>query len=171
MRNADPLPAATRTVQGMGYELVDVSRAARGLLQVTIDRVPGQAYAAASDAVTVEDCQAVTRQLQSAFEVEGVDYRQLEVSSPGLDRPLRRAADYLRFAGCEVALTLHQPMSGRKAFKGLLERAGEGWRLKFCGTDQALDFQLDEVREARLVPVLDFKGRGRGAAGGDGGQE
>jgi ribosome maturation factor RimP len=132
--------------------------------------------------VTVDDCEAVTRQLQYVLEVENVDYHRLEVSSPGLDRPLKRAADYARFAGFEVDLTLKMPLGGRKKFRGTLlarEDAGEGtgegggWRLVFNDgkTDQALDFTLDEVRETRLVPVVDFKGRrGRKASEGDAAQ-
>lgn len=173
------LQAIERTVTGLGYDLVDVERAARGLLRVTIDRVPGQAYpargSAAGDAagaaaldtgefVTVEDCERVTRQLQYALEVDGVDYQRLEVSSPGLDRPLKREADYHRFVGQEVAVTLKLPFQGRKSWRGVLQPQGEGWRLLFEDGkgEQALDFRFDEVREARLVPVVDFKGRGKG---------
>jgi ribosome maturation factor RimP len=154
-------PAAIeRTVTGLGYEVVDIERAARGLLRVTIDRVPGHAYPGApSDFVTVEDCELVTRQLQYVLEVEGVDYARLEVSSPGLDRPLRRAADYERFAGAQVDLALKAPFEGRRHFRGTLVVRDGGWRLMLDGGEQALDFALDEVREARLVPVVDFKGR------------
>ena len=95
-------------------------------------------------------------------------YQRLEVSSPGLDRPLKRPADYTRFAGHEVELTLKEPFNGRKNYRGTLLAADEGWRLALAGdkADQALDFNLDEVRTARLVPVLNFKGRARGVDGG-----
>ena len=151
-----------RTVTGLDYELVDVERSAAGLLRVTIDRVPGRSYPAGeAESVTVEDCERVTRQLQYVLEVEAVAYERLEVSSPGLDRPLKRPADYERFAGHEVNVTLKEAFKGRKHYRGQLVAAGEGWRLMLSGdkAEQALDFQLDEVREARLVPVLDFKGR------------
>jgi ribosome maturation factor RimP len=120
--------------------------------------------------VTVDDCEAVTRQLQYALEVEGVEYARLEVSSPGLDRPLRRAADYERFCGSEVNLALKEPFGGRRHFQGRLGRAvgADGadagtWQITFTEgrTEQVLGFKLDEVREARLVPVVDFKGRRR----------
>lgn len=172
-----------RTVTGLDYELVDVERSAGGLLRVTIDRVPGHAYATGeAESVTVEDCERVTRQLQYVLEVEAIAYQRLEVSSPGLDRPLRRAADYARFAGHEIELTLKEPFNGRKNFRGTLLAADDGWRLALGGdkAEQALDFNLDEVRAARLVPVLDFKGRARkapvaqpaaeGAAAANGGQ-
>lgn len=158
--------AVERTVAGLGYELVECERAAAGLLRVFIDRVPGKAYptdaAARSEFVTVEDCEAVTRQLQYVLEVEGADYRRLEVSSPGLDRPLKKPADYARFAGERIDLTLKLPFEGRKRFQGVLvEGEGAGWSLHFNDgkADQVLGFTLDEVREARLVPVVNFKGR------------
>lgn len=165
--------AVERTVTGLGYELVDVERSAGGLLRVYIDRLPGHAYPTGeSESVTVDDCERVTRQLQYALQVDDVDYARLEVSSPGLDRPLRRPADFERFAGATVELSLKQPLAGRKNFRGRLVAAPPLWRLELeaapgAAAGQALDFALDEVREARLVPVLDFKGRkgraGRGA--------
>lgn len=155
--------AIETTVTGLGYELVDVERAPRGLLRVTIDRVPGKAYPSGDgEFITVEDCEAVTRQLQYALEVDGVAYERLEVSSPGLDRLLSTEAHFERFAGQAVNITLKQPFQGRKSYKGLLGRGdGAGWTLVFDDGkgEQVLGFALDEVREARLVPVLDFKGR------------
>ncbi len=156
--------AAVRgTVEGLRYELVEVERVPRGLLRVTIDRRPGEAYAAPGEAITVDDCEAVTRQLQYVLEVDGVDYARLEVSSPGLDRPLRSEADYERFAGLAVNLTLKEPFQGRKHFQGPLSRGPNGWQITFedgkAKLAQVLSFTLDEVREARLVPVVDFKGR------------
>jgi len=163
--------AIEQTVTGLGYDLVDVERSGRGLLRVDIDRIPGRQYPAGdSEFVTVDDCEQVTRQLQYVLEVEAVAYERLEVSSPGLDRPLRRVADYERFAGLEISVTLKLPFQGRKVWKGVLQRGeGEGWGLVFKdakigkddskATEQVLAFTLDEVREARLVPVVDFKGR------------
>jgi ribosome maturation factor RimP len=154
------------TVEGLRYDLVDVERAPRGLLRVIIDRRAGQPYASLGDAVTVDDCEAVTRQLQYALEVAGIDYARLEVSSPGLDRPLKAEADYVRFAGQPVRLTLKQPLQGRKHFQGVLGRTGTQWQLVIEDgkAEQVLSFALNEVREARLAPVLDFKGRRAGGA-------
>ena len=157
--------AVERTVTGLGYELVDCERSARGLLRVFIDRVAGQAYPTGpSESITVDDCEVVTRQLQYVLEVEACNYERLEVSSPGLDRPLKREADYQRFSGYEIDLTLKLPLAGRKKFRGALHGREGGWRLVFNDgkADQALDFSLDEVREASLVPVIDFKGRRAG---------
>jgi ribosome maturation factor RimP len=163
--------AVERTVTGLGYDLVDAEKSAGGLLRVFIDHLPP-----ANAFITVDDCERVTRQLQHVLEVEGCAYERLEVSSPGLDRPLKKAADYVRFTGEQVELTLKMPFKGRKKYRGELQALGDGWRLVLLGqakekgskavagdqqpeTDQALDFSLDEVREAHLVPVVDFKGR------------
>lgn len=160
--------AVEKTVTGLGYEPVDCERGSQGLLRVLIDRVPGHSYGEAEGAgefVTVEDCEKVTRQLQYVLEVEGCDYKRLEVSSPGLDRPLKKPADYARFCGERVALTLKLAFEGRKRFEGVLQPDGEAWALHFNDgkEDQVLGFTLDEVRETRLVPVVDFKGRARQA--------
>ena len=190
--------AVERTVTGLGFDLVDVERSGGGLLRVTIDRVPGRTYPAGeSEFVLVEDCEAVTRQLQYVLEVENADYSRLEVSSPGLDRPLKKAQDFERFVGEQVEITLKQPFQARKKFAGeLLAGENGGWRVVLpgapisktqakagakAGVEQVLDFTLDDLQEARLVPVLDFKGRRRkaepsaapeaGAQSDDGGQE
>jgi ribosome maturation factor RimP len=160
---ADWRQVVEQTVTGLGYDLVDIERSARGLLRVFIDRQPGRTYAGDdSEFVTVDDCEQVTRQLQYTLEVDGVAYERLEVSSPGLDRPLRRPADYERFAGQEISLTLKLPFQGRKVWKGVLGSGGGGaWSLAVDDgkAPQVLGFALDEVREAHLVPVVDFKGR------------
>ena len=171
-RNAHPvswLETVERTVTALGYDLVDTERSAGGLLRVYLDRVPGRQYdTGTGEFITVDDCEKVTRQLQHVLEVESVAYERLEVSSPGLDRPLKRPADYARFTGERVALTLRMPFQGRKKFQGVLHAAegdaaadGQAWRLVFDEGkgEQVLGFTLGEVRETRLVPVIDFKGR------------
>ena len=177
--------AIETTVRGLGYALVEVERVAGGLLRVTIDHV----YDAAAEErfITVDDCEKVTRQLQYVLDVEGLAYERLEVSSPGLDRPLKSEADFFRFSGERVDITLKEPFQGRKRFRGMLATHGGGWRVvldaptdarakpgsKVAGKKaaplptasetatalQALDFAFDEVRDARLVPTIDFKGR------------
>ena len=121
-------------VVGLGYDLVELERSAGGLLRVTIDLPWVQAAPGAlqdEQFVTVEDCEKVTRQLQFLLEVEAVDYKRLEVSSPGIDRPLRGERDFERFAGAVVDITLKAPMgsasqgqvnANRKKFRGTLER-------------------------------------------------
>jgi ribosome maturation factor RimP len=185
-----------QTVAGLGYDLVEIERSAGGLLRVTIDlpwNGPNSEAAAAGAPepfVTVEDCEKVTRQLQFALEVDGADYKRLEVSSPGIDRPLRNEQDFERFAGEVVDITLKAPMgaaaggqvaANRKKFRGTLERVAaadgsQGWQIVWSDAPepkpgqkiskkrapaplQALGFVLDELREARLAPIVDFKGR------------
>ena len=173
-----------QTVAGFGYDLVGIERSAGGLLRVTID-MPWRGAEEPEQFVNVEDCEKVTRQLQYALEVANADYARLEVSSPGLDRPLKTPEHFARFVGSEVEISLKMPFQGRKKYKGLLQAgdapsagATEGadpaalsaWQLIFKvgegknAVEQALGFTLDEVREAHLVPVVDFKGRGRRAA-------
>jgi len=156
--------AIERAVNAMGYDMVDAERSAGGLLRVTIDRIAGRVYETGDgDSVTVDDCERVSRHLQYALAVDAVDYARLEVSSPGLDRPLRKAADWQRFAGSEVEVTLRAPFQGRKHWRGTLQPRDAGWRLLLprdgSHPTESLDFDLHEVREARLVPHLDFKGR------------
>ena len=168
--------AIAATVAGLGYELVEVERAQRGLLRVYIDRLPERQYAGSDTPggfVTVEDCEQVTRQLQYVLEVEGLDYARLEVSSPGLDRPLRTEADFARFCGQAVSLALKLPFQGRKTWQGVLGvAAAGGWQIALTDgkAEQVLGFRLEELREARLVPVVDFKGRKSGAQAPRGGQ-
>lgn len=177
-------PTIEDTVRSLGYELVELERSAGGLLRVTIDWP--WAAEQVERLVSVDDCERVTRQLQYVLEVEGVDYQRLEVSSPGIDRPLRHAQDFERFAGEVVDLVLKAPIgaaaagqvaANRKKFRGTLQRGeGEGWRIVWrdepavkpgvrvsrkreAAPEQALDFALDELASARLAPVVDFKGR------------
>ena len=173
------------TVRGLGLELVELERSAGGLLRVTIDW-PWAPGAPDERLVTLDDCERVTRQLQYVLEVEGVDYKRLEVSSPGNDRPLRHALDFERFEGELVDLVLKAPIgaagagqvpANRKKFRGALQRGeGTAWRIVWRDEppvkpgqrvsakrppmpEQVLAFELDELQSARLAPVVDFKGR------------
>lgn len=151
-----------KTVSGMGYELVDVERGERGILRVYID-FPAD-VAEEKGMITVEDCATVSNQLSHVLMVENVDYERLEISSPGLDRPVRTLADFARFAGHEVTVKLRVPTPGtnRKTYTGILH-APEGDRigLEFDGKDgpALLEFTLAELDKARLVPQVDFRSR------------
>ena len=100
----------------MGYELVDIEFGSGGLLRVVIDISGGVRH------VQVEDCEKVSHQLGRLFMVENVDYERLEISSPGLDRPLKKPSDFVRFAGEKVTLRLREPIDGRRQFTGVLRR-------------------------------------------------
>ncbi len=184
-----------QSVAGFGYELVEIERSAGALLRVTIDWPwsPGL-----ERFINVEDCEKLTRQLQFALEVEGIEYRRLEVSSPGINRPLRAERDFERFQGEMIDLTLKLSLGAaagaqtsglRKKFRGRLERTDDApaatgskaaWQIVWSnepapdpgrkvgkGTmrrraeaaPQVLRFALDELKEARLAPLVDFKGR------------
>lgn len=143
------------TVVGLGYELVDVVRTAHGQLTVFIDQPAG---------IAIEDCEKVTRQLQHVLTVGNIDYERLEVSSPGLDRPLKKLADFERFAGSEAVVTLKKPLDGRRTYRGIVHAPeGETARLEFerkegeCAA--MLDFTIAEIDRARLVPKIDFRSR------------
>lgn len=141
------------TVTGLGYELVDLERTGRGMLAVYIDQPAG---------IAIEDCEKVTRQLQHVLTVENIDYERLEVSSPGLDRPLKKLADFERFAGSEAVITLKKPLDGRKSYRGILHAPqGDTIGLEFEGKAGAamLDFTLADIDRARLVPKVDFRSR------------
>ena len=175
-----------QTVTGLGYDLVDVERTKGGLLRVTID-FP---YVAGKEQfINAEDCEKVTRQLVFVLEVEGAAYSRLEVSSPGIDRPLKTEQDFVRFVGELIDLTLKAPVgvaaagstvsANQKKFRGTLEQAEKlaaGWQIVWSDEPevkpgqkvskkripaplQALGFTLDEIATARLAPVVDFKGR------------
>lgn len=109
-----------KTVVAMGYELVDIEYAGRGLLRVFIDVAAGSAGGDAF--IQMRDCEQVSHQLSHVLTVEQVDYSRLEVSSPGVDRPLNKPADFERFAGAEVSIRLRAPFKGRRNFAGVLVR-------------------------------------------------
>ena len=134
-------------VAGMGYELVDLQAANGGRhLRLFIDKPSG---------IGVEDCAAVSRQLSRVFEVEGVNYERLEVSSPGLDRPLRKQADFVRFTGQKADVRMRTPDgSGRRRFVGLLRGAVDGRVTMELEGQATVSLGLDDVERARLVPEL-----------------
>ena len=133
-------------VAGMGYELVDLQSSNGGrLLRLFIDKPGG---------IGVEDCAAVSRQLSRVFEVEGVDYDRLEVSSPGLDRPLRKAGDFARFAGQKAELRMRTPgEDGRRKYIGVLRGAAEG-RVNLELDGKVVALEIADVDRAKLVPEL-----------------
>ncbi|SFV10656.1 ribosome maturation factor RimP [Pseudoduganella namucuonensis] len=152
-----------KTVSGLGYELVEVERAERGLLRVYIDFSAEDA--AEKGPITVEDCATVSHQLSHVLTVENVNYERLEISSPGLDRPLNKMADFVRFAGSEAIVKLKVALpdtANRRTYQGILhEPQGDMLALEFEGKDgpALLEFTLADMDKARLVPQVDFKGR------------
>ena len=132
-----------QVVSGLGYELVDLESSPRGrLIRVFIDIERG---------VTVDDCAAVSNQLTRVFEVENVDYDRLEVSSPGLDRPLKKLADFERFTGNEVQVKLRMPINNQRNFSGVLNGVVDG-EVRLVTASGDLAFPFEEIEKARLVP-------------------
>jgi ribosome maturation factor RimP len=131
---------------GLGYELVDVQASNGGrMLRLFIDKPGG---------ITLEDCATVSRHLTRLLAVEGIDYERLEVSSPGLDRPLRKGADFARFAGHKAEVRMRTPdATGRRRFVGVL-RGADGQRVQMELEGQTVALELANVERARLVPEL-----------------
>jgi len=132
------------TLLGLGYELVDLESSRGGLVRIFIDSPRG---------ISVEDCARVSNHLTRAFAVEGIDYERLEVSSPGLDRPLKRIEDYGRFAGQKASVRLRLPRDGRRRFEGMLAGVEEGSVLLEVEGER-LRFAFAEIDRARLVPEI-----------------
>ena len=136
------------TLPGMGYELVDVELTAQGILRVFIDKEGG---------ITVEDCATVSNHLSRVFRVEDVDYKHLEISSPGLDRPLKKAADFVRFTGSMVKLKTRLPVDGQKNFIGRIESFDEAAQTIVLAFDgKTAQIELSNVDKARIKPEFKF---------------
>jgi ribosome maturation factor RimP len=132
-----------QVVTGLGYELVDIEFSPRGrLLRVFLDIERG---------ITVDDCATVSNQLQRVFEVENIDYDRLEVSSPGLDRPLKKLADFERFAGEEVQIRLSLPVNNQRNFAGVLDGVRDGAVVITTEKGEQL-LPFEDIEKARLVP-------------------
>ena len=133
------------TINGLGYEFVDLERSGKGkLLRVYIDKPGG---------INLDDCASVSNHLSRVFAVEDVTYERLEISSPGLDRLLRKEQDFVRFAGQRARIKVRVPVEGQRNFVGVLRdtRAGKV-EIEVDGKVLALD--LANLDKARLVPAI-----------------
>ena len=134
-----------RTLEGLGYELVDFETSPRArLLRVFIDSPNG---------VSIDDCATVSNHLTRLFAVENIDYDRLEVSSPGLDRPLKKAADFQRFQGQEAQVRTRLPVNGQRNFSGVLGGVVDGV-VHLQGTEREYQLPLEQIDKARLVAKL-----------------
>ncbi|MFA6121870.1 MAG: ribosome maturation factor RimP [Sideroxydans sp.] len=132
------------TLTGMGYELVDLEVSGRGLMRVFMDKPEG---------ISVEDCERVSNQLVRLFTVEGVAYERLEISSPGLDRVLKKESDFVRFVGQKAKLKLRTPVNGSKNFVGVIGELKDGV-LQLDLEGSSVSIELSNIDKARLVPVF-----------------
>ena len=140
----DAVRLVETTLTGLGYELVDLEVSGRGLMRVLMDKPSG---------ITLEDCELVSHQLTRLFAVEGVNYDRLEVSSPGLDRPIKKEADFVRFCGEKVQIKLRMPLAGRKNFSGILGEVQSGV-LQVEVDGNWVSIELSNIDKARLVPTF-----------------
>lgn len=132
-----------QAVTGLGYELVDFETSPRArLLRVFIDKPEG---------VNVDDCATVSNHLTRLFTVENIDFDRLEVSSPGLDRPLKKLADFERFVGQEAQIRLRVAVENQRNFTGTLLGVVDG-RVRLDTEKGELVVALEELDKARLVP-------------------
>ena len=137
------------TVVGLGYELVDVEMSPRGrTVRVFID-LPDD-----DKGIDVEDCAKVSNQLSRVFEVENVDFDHLEISSPGLDRVVKKAADFERFAGQDIQIKVRIPHAGRRNFQGELLGCKDG-KIGLRLEKDDVELEFNNIEKARLVPRFD----------------
>lgn len=140
----------TPVVEGLEYELVGIEYLPQGkhsLLRIYIDQETG---------ITLEDCEKVSRQVSAVMDVEDplTNNYNLEISSPGLERPLFVEAHYIRFAGNPVFIRMSFPIDGRRKFEGVLKGVEDGEALLEIGEEQ-FKLPLAQVDRAHLVPQFD----------------
>jgi ribosome maturation factor RimP len=137
------------TVVGLGYELVDIEMSPRGrTIRIFID-LPGK-----ENGVDVDDCALVSNQLSRLLDVENVDYDRLEISSPGLDRVVKKAEDFARFAGQDIQIKLRIPQGGRRNFQGELIGLTDG-KVSLRLEKDDVELEFTNIEKARLVPRFD----------------
>ena len=150
------------TLAGMGYELVDMERTGQGrMMRIFIDKPavtggdkPGGTGGDKLGGINLDDCAAVSNHLSRVLTVENVSYERLEISSPGLDRPLKKERDFVRFAGHKVRVKLRVPQQdGQRNFAGVLRQTRAG-KVELDVEGKAVTFDLANLDKARLVPVI-----------------
>ncbi|MES1998488.1 MAG: ribosome maturation factor RimP [Pseudomonadota bacterium] len=133
------------TLGGMGFELVDMSMSAKsGLLRIFIDKEGG---------ITLDDCVAVSNHLSNLLTVENIAYEHLEVSSPGLDRPLKKLADFERYAGEKVQMKMRMAIAGQRRFAGVI-RGATATQIELDVDGQTVMLDFSNMDTARLIPNL-----------------
>ena len=141
---ADLYGLIEKTVTQLGYELADLEVSNRGkLLRLFIDKPEG---------ITIDDCVLVSNQLGNVLAVENdIDYDRLEVSSPGLDRALKKEADFIRFLESKASVKVRMPIEGRKNFLGVLKGVEDG-DLLIDVEGVVFKIDLNNIDKARLAP-------------------
>lgn len=147
------------TLPPMGYELVDWEMSRGRMVRVFIDKLAGSTEGS-TDGISVDDCARVSNHLTRLFTVEDIDYERLEVSSPGLDRPLTKIADYTRFSGEEAQVHLHELTDGVRKVKGILRgivqgTSGDSVLVETETGVRTIPFAL--IDRGRLVPKIEWR--------------
>lgn len=131
-----------QTVPGLGFELVDVEITPAKIIRVFIDKDGG---------VSVDDCVSVSNHLSRVFLVEEVDYNRLEISSPGLERPLKKLQDYVRFIGRSAKIKTRELFDEQKVFQGIIQ-AVEGEKITLeLDNKQLFSVEYDVISRGRLI--------------------
>lgn len=131
-----------QTIPGLGFELVDVEITPAKLIRVFIDKDGG---------VSVDDCVDVSNHLSRVFLVEEIDYNRLEISSPGLERPLKKLQDYVRFIGRSAKIKTRELFNGEKVFQGVIQAVdGEKITLEL-DNKQLFIVEYDVISRGRLI--------------------
>jgi ribosome maturation factor RimP len=142
------------TLAGLGYELVDMERSGKGrMMRIYIDKPGGTGSDKPGGGITLDDCAKVSNHLSRVLTVENVDYERLEVSSPGLDRPLKRERDFVRFEGQKARVKLRVPLEGQRNFVGLLRQTRAG-KVELEVEGRTVLFELANLDKARLIPEI-----------------
>jgi ribosome maturation factor RimP len=147
------------TLPPMGYELVDWELSRGRMLRVFIDKPMlknEMGNDGAGPGITVDDCARVSNHLTRLFIVENIEYERLEVSSPGLDRPLTKLADYVRFSGEEAQIHLHELTDGVRRLKGVL-RGIEGDNVLVETESGMRTIPFAVIDRGRLVPKIEWR--------------
>ena len=130
------------TVPGLGYELVDVEITPAKMVRLFIDKEGG---------VTIDDCEIVSQHLNHLFFVEEIDYNRLEVSSPGIERPLKKLADFVRFQGQLAKIKTHELVSEQKVFQGIISEVKENKVILLLENKVKQEIDFSNISRSRLV--------------------
>ncbi|PZU04869.1 MAG: ribosome maturation factor RimP [Francisella sp.] len=135
------------TLAGLGYECVDIELTPQGVLRIFIDK---------SEGVSINDCVVVNQHLNHLLTVINFDYQRLEVSSPGLDRVLKKEQDFIRFVGKTAKVKTYLPINQQKKFSGKILSFKDHVLSLECGPHKKrIDIPFDHIERARLKPQFD----------------
>ena len=129
------------TIPGLGYELVDIECAPSKVIRVFIDKDGG---------VTIDDCEKVSNHVSKLFFVENIDFNRLEISSPGIERPIKKIDDFRRFIGKAVKVKTREIIDGQKVFLGQIHEVADD-KVRLMINNTLLEIDFTNISKARLV--------------------